>query len=454
MIFVIEVTKEGRPVNYTYDNISNKVQDETGKIINPLLGKSEINEWSLRGVGESMDFTPFNNFNKFKRSVATLDISLGLNCNFNCSYCSQRHFRGKADSAKPSDVIPFMEMLSRNEITVDEEGKIFLWGGEPLIYYKTLEKLVPLLRERYPSQMFEIITNGSLLTKDKVDFFNKYNVVVSVSDDGFNEFRCEKAVESAKKNDAIFEYAAKTMGENFFVGIVPSAGNSDVIKQIDTIRKRIPSIKRIYTDNVVRCFTIENNDIGKVRSMYCLSDADLLQVHDSRFISLMEGFNTGDKDPKTFRISLAGGVPSQSPAQCGVGSGTMLCVNMRGDIFSCHIFASSGLELGHLDDLENAVIRFHTSVSNRRMCKECVMYSLCRGDCSRMDDDAHDMSCENRYASLLPNFRKVFSETFGVWVNAIEPKGPLSRVMQLLNNRNPTMAEYRKLQRRIPITAI
>ena len=449
MKFIIEALKNDIPVKYEYDNITNIVKDTTGKILNPFFGNKEYVDWSNHPVGDTKNFVPSHNLNKIHRKVGTLDISLGMNCNFNCSYCSQRPFRGKAYSAKPSDVLPFMEMLERNNIKVG--NKVFIWGGEPLIYYKTLEKLIPLLRERYPTQMFEIITNGSLLTKDKVDFFNKYNVVISVSDDGFNEFRCEKAVASAKKNDAIFEYAAQTMGENFFVGIVPSAGNSDVIRQIDEIRKRIPSIKRIYTDNVVRCFTVENGNLNKAKSLYCLSDADLIQVHDTRLISFMEKYNKGDKDPKTFRISLAGGVPSQSPAQCGVGSGTMLCVNMRGDIFSCHIFASYGLELGHLDNLDNAVIRFHTSANNRRLCKECVMYSLCRGDCSRMDDDAHDMSCENRYASLLPNFRKVFSETFGVWVNAIEPKGPLSRVMRLLNNRNPTMTEYRKIPRRIMI---
>ena len=451
MIFVIHAVKDGQSVQYTYDNINNTVQDDSGKFLNPLLAKKEIVEWYKRTPGNSFDYLPNRNINKIQREVACLDISLGMNCNFNCTYCSQRPFRGKAYSAKPSDVIPFMEMLSRNEITVSEEGKVFLWGGEPLIYYKTLEKLVPLLRERYPVQNFEIITNGSLLTKEKVDFFHKYNVLLSVSDDGLNEFRCEKAVESAKRNDAVFEYAAQTMGDKFFIGIVPSAGNCDVIKQIDTIRERIPSIQRIYTDNVVRCFTIENGDIKKARAMYSLSDDDLIQIHDSRLISLIEGYNLGDKDPKTFRISLAGGVPSQSPAQCGIGSGTVLCLNLRGDIYSCHIFASSGLEMGHLDALDDVVIRFHTSANNRRLCKDCLMYSLCRGDCSRMDDDAHDLSCENRYATLLPNFKKVFNETFGVWVNAIEPQGSMARVMGLLNNRNPTMAEYRKTHRRIPI---
>ena len=457
MIFTIEAIANKKAVKLTYNNLTNTVRDSNGKVLNPLRNNQEILSWykEAKKIYFSDGFTPTQNSNKFKRRLATLDITFGLNCNFNCQYCSQRPFRGKAYSAKPSDVEPFMAMLERNKIEVNPDGKVFLWGGEPLVYWKTIRKIVPLLRKRYPSQQFEIITNGSLLTKEKIDFFNKHNVVVSVSDDGINNNRCEAAIEAAHKNDKLYEYAAQTMKTKFFIGVVPAMGNADVIKIIDTIKKRIPSIQRIYTENVVRCFTDENRDGLSAEMMYRLSDNDLKLLHDSRFISVVENYFDGDKPRSTFRLSLAAGIQVVEKAQCGVGSGNMLCVNLKGDIYSCHIFASSGLELGHLDNLDEAVIRWHTSFNNRRMCKDCVLLSLCRGDCSRMSDSAHDMSCENRYASLFPVFRKIFSETFGVWVNAVTPKGPLSRVMSLLNNRNPTLKEYRAtVGKQIPIVPI
>ena len=237
MIFTIEAIANKKAVKLTYNNLTNTVRDSNGKVLNPLRNNREVLSWyeEAKKTYLSDGFTPTQNSNKFKHRLATLDITFGLNCNFNCQYCSQRPFHGKAYSAKPSDVEPFMAMLERNKIEVNPDGKIFLWGGEPLVYWKTIRKIVPLLRKRYPSQQFEIITNGSLLTKEKIDFFNKYNVVVSVSDDGINNNRCEAAIETAHKNDKLYEYAAQTMKTNFFIGVVPTKGNADVIKIIDTI---------------------------------------------------------------------------------------------------------------------------------------------------------------------------------------------------------------------------
>lgn len=454
MQFTIKAKREGKEINLHYDNVTNEVTDEEGNVLNPLFRDPRVPPIREgEDVVQSRSFLPNENSNTVSRKLSTLDITLGLNCNFNCGYCSQRPVLGKGYSAKPSDVEPFVAMLDRNGIELSSEGRVNLWGGEPLLYWKTIVKLVPLLRERYPTQVFEIITNGSLLTKDKIDFCNRWNIMLSVSDDGINEHRCDSAVESARKQDELYEYAAKTMGKRFFFGVVPSKGNANVIKIIDTMRSRVPSIKSIYTDNVLKCFTAEDRDGVPANVLYRMSDADLVELHDSRFVSLMERYNSGDKSQKTFRASLAVGMPEVERAQCGIGVGRMLCVNLRGDIYSCHAFAAKGEELGHLDALSDVVIKHHTSSDNRPMCKECLLFSLCRGDCSRLSNEAHMISCENRYASFYPVFRKIFSEMFGIWVDAVEPQGPQSRVMQLLNYRNPTMDDVRSsmIKKKIPI---
>lgn len=450
MNFTILAKQDGKSIKLNYDNMTNVVTGADLIPLNPLWKDPRVGE---RTNNADNSFTPNSNTNKVKRYLSTLDITLGLNCNFDCGYCSQRPVAGKGYSAKPSDVEPFMQMLERNGIEVKPDGWVNLWGGEPLLYWKTIKVLLPRLRAKMPTQRFEIITNGSLLTKEKIDFFCQHRVVVSVSDDGQNEFRGKAAYESAKKQDELYEYAAKTMGDLFFLGVVPSKGNANVIKIIDTIRKRVPSIKRIYTDNVLKCYTTEDRDGVPARLLYRMTDDDLIALHDSRFVDHMEMRHRGDKSQGTFRLALAAGVPEVERAQCGIATGNMLCVNLRGDIFSCHAFAAKGDEFGHLDDLDNAVIRNHTSSDNRPMCKECLLYSLCRGDCSRLSDDAHVISCENRYASLFPRFREVFSSTFGVWVDAVEPQGPQSRVMQLLNYRNPTMADVLSapIKKKIPI---
>ena len=65
-----------------------------------------------------------------------------------------------------------------------DKGRIELWGGEPLVYYKVLKYLIPKLRNRWKKAFISIVTNGSLLDKEKIDFFLKYNVHITISHDG------------------------------------------------------------------------------------------------------------------------------------------------------------------------------------------------------------------------------------------------------------------------------
>ena len=116
-----------------------------------------------------------------KEQPKVLKIQLGLSCNYSCDYCSQR-FVPHASETAPSDVPAFLKLL--DESLTQAPQRIEFWGGEPLVYIKTLRPLAESLRDRYPQAAFSIITNGSLLNPEINAWLDAMGFGVGISHDG------------------------------------------------------------------------------------------------------------------------------------------------------------------------------------------------------------------------------------------------------------------------------
>lgn len=116
------------------------------------------------------------------RVPRTLKIQLGLSCNYACSYCSQAVQIADATVSKLADVEAFLAGLDGWIEGAPE--KIELWGGEPFLYWAKIKRLVPALAKLFPEARFSIITNGSLLDREKLDFIANYDIAVGISHDG------------------------------------------------------------------------------------------------------------------------------------------------------------------------------------------------------------------------------------------------------------------------------
>jgi uncharacterized protein len=108
---------------------------------------------------------------------------LGSGCNFHCRYCLQQDtMKGKTlPTVVNEDVIHFIA-----ETAVDNGNSpltVQFYGGEPLLYFQQLKKIVGFTS--YVKNInYRVITNGSLITQEMVDFFNEHNIGVAVSWDG------------------------------------------------------------------------------------------------------------------------------------------------------------------------------------------------------------------------------------------------------------------------------
>lgn len=137
-------TPEGKREAWTYDNEENKVWDGEGNLLD-LSDDERVKKFAMLGKKR----TPV--FSKAKqKKMSNLRIQLGMKCNMHCRYCSQEPEKELDEGiSSPRQVPAFIEMLKKGGIDCNG-GWIEFWGGEPLVYWKTLVVLIPALRDLYP----------------------------------------------------------------------------------------------------------------------------------------------------------------------------------------------------------------------------------------------------------------------------------------------------------------
>jgi len=188
---------DGSIVWMRYDNQTSELTDAAGQ---PVIPRVEVAS-RLPAPTVSRE-TPLG-----KTSPRVLKISLGLSCNYECEYCSQR-FVPRAAETNPGEVQSFVKEL--DGWVKEEPTQIEFWGGEPLVYIKTMRPLVELLRVKYPNAQFQIITNGSLLTPEINEWLDTMGFQVGVSHDGPGQHvRGPDPLEDPEKRAAIMDLYAR-----------------------------------------------------------------------------------------------------------------------------------------------------------------------------------------------------------------------------------------------------
>lgn len=113
------------------------------------------------------------------------------NCNLNCKYCydKRNHFDSKMENYK---IKSNLNQIVDNIVKIFQDdkslSKIIFHGGEPLLVEpQVYERLILKILEFRPNTKFSIQTNGTLLNNKFIDIFEKYNVNIGISIDGFDE---------------------------------------------------------------------------------------------------------------------------------------------------------------------------------------------------------------------------------------------------------------------------
>jgi uncharacterized protein len=129
-----------------------------------------------------------------------LAIEVIQSCNLNCTYCiygelyENKFRKHKLEFEKTKKILEFLFPIWKKEDVLNRSIRINYYGGEPLLEFGLIKDITEFIKENQ-SKIFKNITftfglttNGTLLNKEKIEYFiaNKFVIAVSIDGNRYN----------------------------------------------------------------------------------------------------------------------------------------------------------------------------------------------------------------------------------------------------------------------------
>lgn len=412
MKFQLKCLNDGKEEFWTYDNVKNIVYDPDG-----------IDRYSDLKYRHYKTTYPANGDDtKFQIAdhVSDFYICLGLKCNFHCKYCHQTDLpKDIMEEATPSKIDKLIDQIVDSGIKID--NNLLFWGGEPLVYWKTLKHAIPRLRELYPDIMFSIVTNGSLLDDDKFEFFKKYNVDICISYDGHHTLRDYPVFDNPK----VFASTKKALQSGGHISILPLVNNiSDTPQEIKRdMTQRFGCEIGVGFHSIAKC---DSNGASFINTV-TISDEKLKEYYNTIYEMLHR--NPKDIEPSLMsrfdelRRAIARGIPVNSMrSSCSIHLGSHVAVDINGNILLCMNYPFKSY--GHISDYKNVKITGFYSHLIKKKCMSCPYVNECFGVCPIIKDEnspEFTVNCHNYKPFAEAMFKSAIDSLYGIRVLDITP---------------------------------
>lgn len=421
MIFEIYAEKiGGGSSTFFYDNQTNTLKDSDGNIFE--YPADQIKPETRTEV------VPFDKHYPLKKSktITHLKIQLGLSCNYSCEYCSQK-FVERADETSKKDIDNFLDKL--DNLTFDEaQGlRVEFWGGEPLVYWKTLKPLAEALREKFISwkkePVFTMITNGSILTKEMCAWLYYMGFYVSMSHDGPGQsIRGPDPFDDEDQKKIILDfYKIMNKQKRFSFNSMLNSKNKSR-KEIHNWFIELTGDPEVPLGEGTIVDAYDEDGISSSLDTF----KDHFEFRQLAFNDIYAnkgyiGFGTILNKIDEFTNSVLNHRDAKYLGQkCGMDGENVLAVDLRGNVMTCQNV--SPLEIskngeshlgGTLDAIEEVELKSATHWMNRAGCGDCPVLHICKGSCMFLDDKFWEISCNNAYSDAIAMFALSFVQMTG-----------------------------------------
>jgi len=320
----------------------------------------------------------------------TLVLHTTDQCNLDCKYCYNRKSKKSLNYEK---IMTRTVALRAIDFLISNSGNrqaltLVFFGGEPLLNYDLIAYAVEYATAQAVKNNkkinFTITTNGTLLTKQIINFLRENNISVTVSIDGCSEIQDQnrRFLNGSPTYDVILPKIKNLLKD---MDKMPVAARVTVTKgSMEDIKGTLfhllnmgfseAGFAPVTTGDV--CFQLDEQDMAKLLSCFKdLSDdfLDLAAREDllgfTNLIDLLVLIHEGDikKYP------------------CGAGLG-LFCVDAEGRLYICQWFV--GDPDSHMGDIykgidikKAAVLRKEVEKNRRKLCQKCWARNLCAGGC-------------------------------------------------------------------------
>ncbi|MEG6522743.1 thioether cross-link-forming SCIFF peptide maturase [Desulfotomaculum sp. 1211_IL3151] len=321
--------------------------------------------------------------------VKALCLHAAHDCNLRCKYC----FAGEGKFGGPTGLlseetgraaIDFLIQQSANRKHIE----IDFFGGEPLLNFKVIKKLVSYGRERAKEAgkelKFTLTTNGVLLNEEVQQFLIENKMAAVLSLDGRPEVHDSMRPFSGDRGSyekvakAFQEYVQKQPPGGYYIRGTFTRHNLDFSQ--DVLHMAELGFKDVSVEPVVA-----GNDTD-----YAFKEEDipvLMAEYERLTRELLPRLNAGEPlNFFHFNIDLNGG-PCLPKRLSGCGAGyEYLAVTPEGDLYPCHQFVGKPeFLLGNVKDGvqgQEIIEGFRQAhIYNKEDCINCWVKFYCSGGC-------------------------------------------------------------------------
>ena len=374
---------------------------------------------------EPLDFAPAEAVSPHRPGrksarVEVLKIQLGLRCNYGCSYCNQSSAVPEASITRTADADAFLTRLPHWLQGAPE--RIEFWGGEPLLYFAKLKRLVPALRQRFPSAVMSIVTNGSLVDGEVLGFIEAWDLHVAVSHDGPGQhLRGPDPFDDPVRAGWLRALWRRRGAGRASFHVVLTPANADLAATRGWFVRRLgdPEVA-VDTEGVVGVY-----DDRSLQGAGRWREEDYRRLH----AGLAAGFADGEalrwrslrEKARDFVQSLQQRRPAAALAQkCGMDRPEQLAVDLHGNVLTCQNTGAQGRHLlGHVARMDEVRLASATHWSHRASCSRCPVVQLCKGGCMFLEGAHFAQSCENEYRFHLAVLDGVLRRVTGLRLEGI-----------------------------------
>ena len=326
-------------------------------------------------------------------------VLLGKKCNLNCIYCVQhKDSITNIDYGDNTDyVIDFINSICNNH---DFYISVGFYGGEPLLYFQKMKKIT----EKTTANEYRVISNGKELNNQIINFFNKHNIVVTLSWDG----------EKSKENRGFDVIQEKW---NFVKKINHLMINSVITNNVciknnlfalDILAEEYKKIHGYYFEAQMSPVVIRGTS-PKIKYDSKVFYDDLSQIMnaidihaDKHPISVAYILSYADK----INFKLHHGSVRNDCISCT--NGTSISIDLHGNVYSC---MNSIQKISTIDKNINNIIddvKKYNYISQRdTKCKNCIYEGItCKNSsCAILNDDEYELNCNSckHYGEVLFN---------------------------------------------------
>lgn len=303
-------------------------------------------------------------------SVKAIYLMLGSACNMSCRHCTQTPI--KCNVAYPTtelskDVLDFIVKWDKNG-----GGRLYFWGGEPLLYWTTIKKLIEEFEKIGMSNTsYRIFTNGLLLSNSIVDFCNKHNIWVIMSYDAPNPLAARNAMPLERNIEAFL------LAEKRTVNGVYNALNCDMVTAFKYLESKFPNTEvtlgfiNVLWDIPKDLYAFRKGEVRKAVK-------DLFEYYkETRDSNVHRWFETKLRRGNYFSIEefMLSPFPPCAPGRIS------LSIDFAGNIIRCH---NDDKVVANIKDDYSDILKAHEMEWLKllpRNCASCECLSLCRSIC-------------------------------------------------------------------------